>query len=272
MLSLSSPHGVHHCDGLTRREVLRVGALGFGGLTLPGLLRLREARAVENRSPRSPKARSVIILFLSGGPSQLDMWDMKPEAPEAVRGTFRPIATDVAGIQICEHMPRMARLASRYTIVRSMSHAEADHLRAGYWVMTGGRLQRPVVQASGMSRADRPHVGAALSKFLGGPSALPPFAMIPEFISPVGVPRPGQYGGFLGAEHDPYLINSDPNLPDYSPGELRAAADLDPSRLTGRRSLLARLEQRLRSLEESPAGRNLAPYYARAFDLVSSPA
>src|SRR5438105_3216209 len=131
MISFSCPRGVHHCDGLTRREVLRVGALGFGGLTLPGLFRLREARAGENRVQRSPKARSVIILFLSGGPSQLDMWDLKPEAPEEVRGTFRPIATDVAGIQICEHMPRMARLAGRYTIVRSMSHDEAEHLRPG---------------------------------------------------------------------------------------------------------------------------------------------
>jgi hypothetical protein len=251
--------------------VLRVGALGFGGLTLPGLLGSSEVRAGENRSPRSPRARSVIILFLSGGPSQLDMWDLKPEAPEAVRGTFRPIDTDVPGIQICEHLPRMARLAGRYTIVRSMSHNEAEHLRAGYWVMTGGRLQRPVVQASGMSRDDRPHVGAVLSKCLSGPSAMPPFAMIPEFISPVGVARPGQHGGFLGAQHDPYLINSDPNLPDYSPGELRPAANLNASRLTRRRSLLAGLEHHVRALEESPAGRSLAPYYSRAFDLISSP-
>ncbi|HZW32177.1 MAG TPA: DUF1501 domain-containing protein, partial [Isosphaeraceae bacterium] len=243
-----------------------------GGLTLPGLLRSHAAGGAEVRPGHSPRARSVIILFLSGGPSQLDMWDMKPEAPEEVRGTFRPIATDVPGVQICEHMPRMARLAGRYTIVRSMSHSDADHLRAGYWVMTGGRLARPVVQASGMSREDRPHVGAVVSRFLGGSTTMPPFAMIPEFISPVGVPRPGQYGGFLGAEHDPYLINSDPNLPEYSPGELRPASDLDPLRLTRRRSLLRRLEQRVRSLEESAAGRNLDPYYARAFDLIASPA
>ncbi len=272
MLTLSLPDGVHHCDGLTRREVLRVGALGFGGLTLPGLFGLCEARGGENRPKPRPKARSVIILFLSGGPSQLDMWDLKPEAPEEVRGTFRPVDTNVSGIQVCEHMPRMARLADHYTIVRSMSHDEGDHLRAGYYAMTGGRLQRRVVQASGMSRDDRPHVGAAISRFLSGPLALPPFAMIPEFISPVGVPRPGQHGGFLGAAHDPYLINSDPNLPDYSPGELRPADELDSARVTRRRSLLARLELHLRSLEESPSGRNLAPYYTRAFDLISSPA
>jgi hypothetical protein len=272
MLTLSLPGGVQHCDGLTRREVLRVGALGFGGLTLPGLFGLCEARAAARRSKPRAKARSVIILYLSGGPSQLDMWDLKPEAPEEVRGTFRPVDTNVPGIQVCEHMPRMARLADRYTIVRSMSHDEGDHLRAGYYAMTGGRLLRRVVQASGMSRDDRPHVGAAISRFLGGSSALPPFAMVPEFISPVGVPRPGQYGGFLGAAHDPYLINSDPNLSDYSPGDVRPPRDLNPSRLSRRRCLLARLESHLRALEASPSGRNLTPYYARAFDLVSSPA
>jgi hypothetical protein len=272
MLSLFMPGGTRHCDGWARREILRVGSLGLGGLTLPGLFRLCESRGGETKSKLAPKARSVIILFLSGGPSQLDMWDMKPEAAEEVRGTFRPIETNVAGIQICEHMPRMARLADKYTIVRSMSHDEGEHLRAGYWMMTGGRLQRPVVQASGMSRDDLPHVGAALSKFLKGAPALPSFAMIPEFVSPVGIPRPGQHAGFLGAEFDPYLINSDPNLPSYSPGELRPTTDLSPARLNRRRSLLALLEERGRMLEETPAGRQLGPYYVKAFDLIASPA
>ena len=163
--------------------------------------------------------------------------------------------TIVPGIHVCEHMPRMARLADKYTIIRSMSHHEGDHLRAGYCTMTGGSLQRSVVQASGMSRDDRPHLGAALAKFLESSSAMPPFVMIPEFISPVGVPRPGQHAGFLGAEFDPYLVNSDPNLPSYSPGELRLASNLSPARLSQRRSLLARLEERGRSLEETPAGR-----------------
>ncbi len=166
----------------------------------------------------------------------------------------------------------MARLADKYTIVRSMSHQEGDHLRAGYYAMTGGSLQRRVVQASGMSRDDRPHFGAAMAKFLESPSSLPPFVMIPEFISPVGVPRPGQHAGFLGAEFDPYLVNSDPNLPSYSPGELRGASYLSSAHMSYRRSLLAKLEQRGRALEETPAGKSLAPYYSRAFDLIAAPA
>ena len=97
------------------------------------------------------------------------MWDMKPEAPLEIRGTFRPIETKVPGIQVCEHMPRMARVADKFTIVRSMSHGEAEHLRAGYWVMTGAPMLRPVAQASGMLREDRPHAGAVLSRFLKRP-------------------------------------------------------------------------------------------------------
>ncbi len=115
---------------MTRRGALRVGVGAFG-LTLPGLL---QAQAVAGRrSAKSPRAKSVIILYLSGGPSQLDMWDMKPRASEEVRGTFKPINTNVVGTHICEHMPGMAGLADKYTIVRSMSHDEADHLRAGYF-------------------------------------------------------------------------------------------------------------------------------------------
>jgi Protein of unknown function (DUF1501) len=272
MLVFHRSKGARYCDGMTRRELLRVGSLGWGGLTLPALLRLGEAVASEPRLRRAPRARSVIVLYLSGGPSQLDMWDMKPAAPEEIRGTFQPIMTSVPGIHVCEHMPRMARLADKYTIIRSMSHHEGDHVRAGYYAMTGGQLQRPVVQASAMSRDDRPHLGGALARFLERSSPLPPFVMVPEFVSPVGVPRPGQHGGFLGAEFDPYLVNSDPNLPSYSPGEMHLPADLSAARLRLRRSLLARLEDRGRSLAETPAGRNLAPYYSRAFDLIAAPA
>jgi hypothetical protein len=272
MLTFGLSRGIRHCDGLTRREVMRVGAIGLGGLSLPHLLGASRASASSGSTRPDPHARSVVILYLSGGPSQLDMWDMKPQAPLEIRGTFRPIDTRVPGIQICEHMPRMARVADKYTIVRSMSHGEAEHLRAGYWVMTGAPLPRPVVQASGMLREDRPHAGAVLSRYLSRPRMVPPFVMIPEFVSPVGVPRPGQHAGFLGAEDDPYLVNSDPNLPGYTPGALSPPLGLAPSRLASRRSLLRLVDERLSYLERAPAGRNLVSYYSRAFDMVLSPA
>src|SRR5216110_809641 len=113
MLRLDVRQGSRHCDGMTRRDWLRVGALGVGGLTLPSVLQL-EAAAQGGGLGRRPRARSVIMLFLSGGPSHLDMWDLKPDAPEEIRGTFKPIATNVPGTRVCEHLPRLARLADKY--------------------------------------------------------------------------------------------------------------------------------------------------------------
>src|SRR5947209_1668282 len=126
MLRLELPRGVRHCDGLTRREILRAGALGLGGLTLPGLLRLQQTAAA-SPAARPARARSVILLFLSGGPSHLDMWDLKPDAPEEIRGTFRPTATSVPGVHICEHLPRTAALADRLAILRSVRHTTGNH-------------------------------------------------------------------------------------------------------------------------------------------------
>src|SRR5262245_31868301 len=121
MLSIETSQGSRHCDGLTRREVLRAGAIGLGGLTLPGLLQLQSAARAAAGSGRG-MAKSVILLFLSAGPSHLDMWDLKPDAPEEIRGTFRPIDTRAPGIRISEHLPRLASLADKFTLLRSMQH------------------------------------------------------------------------------------------------------------------------------------------------------
>ena len=204
-MSLSRP--------ITRRRSLSIGAAAFG-LSLPRLL-AAEAQNGANQKPA--RARSVVILYLNGGPSQLDMWDLKPNASEEVRGTFQPISTTVPGTQICEHLPRMAQLAHKYTIVRSMTHDEADHLRAGHWIMTGRRLIRPITAFSHLARTDSPHMGSIIARAMPSPG-LPPFVVVPEFVSPRGVPRPGQHAGFLGAQYDPYVIDSDPNLIDYHPG------------------------------------------------------
>jgi uncharacterized protein (DUF1501 family) len=269
MLSLTLPSWGSR-SAVSRRELLRAGAVGLGGVALPWLLRAGAAQA--GVSAPGSRAKSVILLYLSGGPSQLDMWDPKPGAPEEIRGTFRPIATRMPGVAFSEHLPRMAALADKFTVVRSMSHDEAEHLRAGYWVMTGARMTRPAIQATGMLRSDRPHFGSLVAKYLGGTGTMPANVAIPEFISPVGVPRPGQHAGFLGPEYDPYLINSDPNLPEFSPGALRPAPGLTSVRIGSRRTLLAKLDGGVRYLDASPVSRALEPYYAQAFDLISSPA
>jgi uncharacterized protein (DUF1501 family) len=270
MLHVDTRHGTRHCDGLTRREMLRVGALGVAGLSLPNLLHLQAAAAASGGKPG--KARSVVILFLNGGPSHLDMFDLKPDAPEEIRGTFRPIDTRVPGIRISEHLPRLAQLADRFTLVRSMQHRANNHPPGTYWMMIGSPIARPVIQASTPSREDRPHPGSALAKVLPPRPGLPPFVMVPEAISPVGPERPGQHAGFLGAAYDPYRVNSDPNLPDYNPGALVPDREMTTDRLNARRSLLHQLGQQVKYLDESAAVQALDPQYTRAFDLLSTAA
>jgi uncharacterized protein (DUF1501 family) len=252
------------CSGPNRRQVLQVGAAAFG-LSLTRLLR---AEAAEGGA--GGRARAVVVLYLSGGPSQLDMWDPKPQAPADIRGSFKPIPTTVPGVQIGEHLPRMARLAHRYTIVRSMSHEENDHLRAGHYVLTGAELPKKVAR-SGMLRTDRPHAGAVVSKLLGSRGAVPPFCTIPEWIAPVGPPRPGQHGGFLGAAFDPYLIDSDPNEPDYNPGSVRVAPGSRASRTARLRALLDAAERRSKLAADLPAVDEYETFRGKALDLVASP-
>ena len=266
MLSLM---GLKPGENLSRRELLRVGAIGLGGLSLPGLFRLERASAAPIATAR---AKSVILLFLSGGPSQLDMWDLKPDAPEEIRGTFRPIETNVPGIRIGEHMPRMAKMMDSYAIVRSVSHAQANHPAAAYWMMVGSPIARPVRDSGFMSRADRPHPGSALAKLLGPNPTMPPFVMLPEAIQPNGPERSGQHAGFLGAAYDPYRINSDPNLPDYSPGAVEPPDGLDRDRLIHRRGLRQVSLESASYLDRTEAASEVEEYYARAFDLISSPA
>jgi hypothetical protein len=200
------------------------------------------------------------------------MWDLKPEAPAEVRGTFRPISTCVAGTQISEQLPRMARLADKYAIIRSVTHSDPNHPAAAYWMMVGSPMQRAAPQVVTMSREDRPHPGSVLAKLLPPPPALPSFVMVPEAISPVGPERPGQYAGFLGAAYDPYRVNSDPNLPTYSAGALSHVQDVTLRRLEDRRELLDQIDRQARLLDRTAAAHALDPHYARAFDLLSSPA
>jgi hypothetical protein len=267
MLSLHVSNGTRPCDGISRRELLRVGALGLGGLTLPGLLQLERAGAADR-----PRARSVIVLFLSGGPSHLDMWDLKPEAPAEIRGTFRSTASRVPGLRLSEHLPGTAGVMDHCCVIRSMQHGNNNHPAAAFWMMVGMPMTRAAPQIVTMSREDRPHPGSVVAKLLPSSPQLPPFVMVPEAISPVGPERPGQHAGFLGAAYDPYRVNSDANSEAYSPGSLQPGADVPASRIDHRRALLTQVGEHARYLDATAPAQVLNPYYSRAFDLVSSPA
>jgi uncharacterized protein (DUF1501 family) len=209
MLTFDAKKGVPSCDGLTRRDFLKVGALSAGavGLSLAELAQL----------PAAGRSGDVncILLFLVGGPSQLDTWDLKPDAPADVRGPFRPIRTNVPGVAISEHFPLMAKMADRYAIVRSVHHPEAPIHETGHQLMQTGRLGRGGVE--------HPHYGAVLS-YLRGPrtGGLPMSVVLPAPIGNTGVSvSHGQGAGYLGPRHEPFVLQADPQ----SGTELRDAVD-----------------------------------------------
>jgi hypothetical protein len=195
MLQLESTKGTKTCDGLTRRDFLRVGALSAGAVGL-SLTDLHGAAPV--------KDINCILLFLVGGPSQLDTWDLKPEAPDTIRGPFRPISTNVPGIHISEHFPKMAQRADRYAIVRSVHHEEAPIHETGQQMMQTGHLFR--------GGREYPHYGAVLSQQRGPRvEGIPPFVVLPAPLGNTGVSvAHGQGAGALGPRHEPFVLHAGP--------------------------------------------------------------
>ncbi len=250
---------------MSRRELLRVGGLGLLGLGLPQLLQARDA------APRRPtKARSCILLFMWGGPAHQDTWDMKPDAPAEYRGEFRPIATCVPGVRICEHLPRLARQTDKLAIVRSMTHPDVDHTTATHYLLTG----RGVPRRGGPRVEDWPGYGAVLSWLGHGRGPLPAsVSMMP--IVPNGAPRfveesHGQDAGWLGPVYHPMRIDADASKPGYRVGELGLPVDVSAARADARRQLLRELDHRRRTLERQVQVAALEAHYQRAFSLLAS--
>jgi hypothetical protein len=242
MLNLLARKGVRFCDGLTRRDFLRVGSLSAGaaGLSLADVAGLRAAGASGDVN--------CILLFLVGGPSHLDTWDLKPHAPDTVRGPFRPISTNVPGIQIGEHFPRMASMADRYAIVRSVHHRAAPIHETGHQLMQTGRLFQ--------SGQEYPHYGAVLSHVRGPRrNAAPPFVLLPAPIGNTGVSvSHGQTAGALGATHEPTLVRAKLNGNGFEIGEISLASGIDPARPRGRHEMLTAIDQAQRAIDATQTG------------------
>ena len=201
MLSLNGPKDVEFCDGLNRPDFMKVGGLGVMGLSMAELL-AAQARAGTKRE------MSCIVLFLVGGPSHIDTWDPKPNAPAEIRGPFHPLHTNVPGIAICEHFPLMAQMTDRTAIVRSVFHKEAPIHETGHQLMQTGYLFR--------GGTEYPNMGSVIGRLRGSCSELPASAVIPKPIGNTGVSVPhGQSAGFLGTEFDPFCLNADPSSADY---------------------------------------------------------
>ena len=257
-------------EGFHRREMLRLGGLSLVGLTLPALL-AREARASHpRRTTVRGRAKSCVLVFMEGGPSHIDLWDMKPQAPAEIRGEFRPIATSVPGLQICEHLPRLARQMHHLALVRSVTHGITDHNAGTYYTLTG----RYPVDGSRLIVADRPAnfppFGAVCAKLRPTSQALPAFVHLPELMSNNGVNIAGQSAGFLGAAFDPFVAG-DPSLPDYEVPGMAPALDVSAPRLERRDSLVQELDGPLGLTPSEPSLARMNTFYRQAFRLIRSP-
>jgi hypothetical protein len=250
---------------MTRRHWLQLGGLGLLGVSLPRLLR---AEAVARPAPR---ARSCVLFLLHGGPSQLDLWDMKPAAPVEIRGEFQPIATSVPGVQIVEHLPLLARQAHRFTIVRSMTHGALNHNAATYFITTGSPPPREAIEFT-PTENDFPHLGAQVTFGHPGGNNVPAAVSLPDPVSDGPYTAPGQNGGFLGATFAPFRIDGDPNDPEFGVDGLSVGPELASERLANRRGLLRTVNAQLGRLAADPRVGALDSYQQRAFALLTSAA
>jgi Protein of unknown function (DUF1501) len=272
MLSIEA-RSTRLCDGLTRREWLRVGGLGAFGLSLPALLTTRQS-AQASIAPSGGKAKSCIVVFLLGGPPQHETWDPKPDAPAEVRGEFKPIPSATPGMFVGELMPCTARLTDHIAVIRAMSSNDNAHSSSGYWMLTG-YPHTPMNSENARPGApnDWPCMGAVVKKLRAERGGLPTSITLPEDIWNTGhIPWPGQDGGWLGHRCDPWLLLCDPNKSDFEVPGLESSVELPTLRVDRRRSLLESVNQQLDSTDRGGMARNWDTISQQAFDLLRSSA
>ncbi len=288
MLTIGSGTGTGG-SGLTRRELLQAGGAGLLGLNLPAVLAAEEAGLVQR-----PRARSVIFLFLFGGPSQLETFDLKPHAPPRIRGPFRPIASRTPELHLCEHLARCAAVSDRFCVIRTMTHHYNDHSGAAHYIQTGHPWQIPIGGGFNATPDDWPSIGSIVEyqaqRARGGrPGAMPAYVVVPNYLGRLQsysskLVRPGEYAGWLGRGYDPLTTAIDKKGPSDNPyfrdctdDELdfriqglvgQEAVSLD--RLNRRRSLLEQFDASRRRLDNQPAVSAYDRFQQRALALVTS--
>jgi hypothetical protein len=277
------------CDGLSRRTLLQAAGAGLLGTSLPGLLRAESAG-----TSRQPRARSVIFLFLFGGPSQLETFDLKPEAPDAIRGPFRPISSRTPGLLISEHLPRTAAVSDKFCVIRTLSHPYNDHSSAGHYLQSGHPWQVPIGGGFNATPADWPAMGSVIAA-LQQKSArrhdeeiLPGYFVLPNSLGRLQeglvLRRPGEHAGWLGSAYEPVTTAIDKRGPTDNPywrncadRELRFqiqgladAKELVLNRLNRRRSLVEQFDRLCRHVDHSRALDGYDESEKRALALVTS--
>jgi hypothetical protein len=254
MLEVRGP-GYRCCDGITRRSFLRVGFLGLAGLSLADHLRFKAAAA---ETGSSTKDTAVILLWLGGGPSHIDMYDLKPDAPVEFRGEFKEIATNVSGIRIGEHLPLQARHMDKMAVVRSATHTNAGHGMGTHWMLTG---YVPTIEINDNLT---PSCGSIVAKMRGANALrLPAYVCLPE-------PPPSANAAYLGVPYNPFSPGSDPSSPGFQVRNLRLTPRVDLDRFRNRRQLLRGLDHLRRDVDIHGTAEGLDRFYQDAFEIVTS--
>ncbi|MCH2599252.1 MAG: DUF1501 domain-containing protein [Pirellulales bacterium] len=259
-----------HRAGLTRREAMQVGYSGALGLGLTSLLKNRVLGAdAESGQSRQSSGKKMILVWTTGAMSHHDTLDMKPDAPAEVRGQFNPIQTKTPGYQVCEHMPELAKLSDKYSVIRSFTHKDNNHLMSTHHVLTG-QIQPGAFFDKIASRTDWPNYSGAYNYFNPRNDGIPNGVNLPTYMQQPPLLWPGQYAGLLGAKHDPWQITADPNKDDFKVDSLTLAAGLDIQRVTDRQSLLSDLNKQQGRLERTAAGNRMKSEQEQAYNILTS--
>jgi len=259
MFSLSGQ--ARNCEGVGRRDFLKVGGLSLFGLSLPRLLEARAAAA-----GKSAREMNCILLWTDGGMSNIDTLDMKPGAPIEYRGEFKPIDTNLPGVQVCEHLPRMARRMDKLCQVRTIMHGGSQHAEACHFMLTG-YPQIPDVDAQPVGSTVYPMIGSVVGREKGWKNGLPPNVQ----MSAGGIKYSG--GGYMGSAYNPLKVKADPSTPDFRVQDVSIPDEIGVTRTMRRRSMLDKLDRWQKDVEATSGGAfDRSTFYRQAFDLITSPA
>lgn len=238
------------CDGIARRDFLKIGTLGLAGLTLPEIMHLQHAAAAE----KPGKAKAVILMWMGGGPSHIDTWDPKPDAPAEYAGEFKALSAQGGDFQVSEHLPRMAKVGGKYSVLRSVTHPEGAHERGTTYMLTGYR------QIPGF---EYPGFGSVVAKEKGWQKNMPPYVAIPGTIGDAG-------SGYLGAEGSPFSAG-DPGGGNYQVRDILLPNGVDGGRMDRRREFLTAADSMVRTGRADDPVTGLDNFYNKAYDLITSP-
>lgn len=265
-------HPISGRGKLARRELLRIGGLALGGMSLPGLLR----NALAQSSGTIGKAKHCILMLLNGGQAQQDTFDLKPGAPDGIRGPYQPISTAVPGIQICEKLPRLSQLTDRMAIVRSMHHHLLAHNTGAAYALSGHSPGTD--QDISPKPTNHPTYGSVISRVLPPPASMPSFVLTPTYLFDMGFPTPSAGGGWLGKTWDPFpLVRNrmmakspawDGHLP--VPPDLQLPSEVSPDRLHLRRNLLGSIDASFADQHSAAGFQTLDKHFDRALQLITS--